>query len=434
MGFLGRIMKAVFGQPSGGSDRVAQEEVSALIPEERVKQLLAEHPDAFTAPSKGPSKFAKWCFKEDPEVVRLLIREGGNINEKVGGLSSTESLLMSLASSGRYEIVKVFIEHGADVNYKSPKGETPLIAACQEWKNAEGIPIADRNERLKIVKLLLENGAIITDDCKGDYKSPMDWARLSEDEGILGVLEEHISGKRSSDTSKGSSAHQDLPETQHAAGSAVEETTEEDGLGSLLISAQKMEATLETISYDGGSVEQFYERMSKELMGKHGALVAVDYLSHFPNFEIYFAYEDGMRIYSGRRTGQYDIHFLTLGYVGEGPRYTRHFLSAAGFDLTTDQIKSIKPGDSILLEDGKAIIQKRKDKAKDDDSGEVKFLRERNEIVAGAPATYRHYSAPDKEAAKKFLDKQNITAQSYFVVVETPEGVISKDRMGIFEQ
>ena len=198
--------------------------------------------------------------------------------------------------------------------------------------------------------------------------------------------------------------------------------------------ASLAESAGETISFEGGPIEPFYERMSRDLISRHGPLVSVDYMSHFPKFEIWFAYEDGMRIYSGQRTGNYDVNFLSLGYVGEGPRYARHFLSAADFDLTTDQIASVRPGDSIEIKNDKATIVRKKDKVDEEDLGAVKFLHEREEVVFGAPATYRHYSAPDKEAAKKFLDKQDITAQSFFVVVETPEGVISKDRMGIFEE
>lgn len=200
-----------------------------------------------------------------------------------------------------------------------------------------------------------------------------------------------------------------------------------------MASAQMVESALETISYNGGPVEQFYERMSKELINKHGPLVSVDYISHFPKFEMYFAYKDGMRIYSGQRTGHYDIHFLSLGYVGEGPRYAQHFLSAAGFDLTSEQIESIKPGDSILLKNKKAVIQKKKDKVKEDDSGTVKFLREINGKSFGAPATYVLYEGPNKSAAMAFLEKQDITAQSYFVGVKTPEGTFCKDRMGLFD-
>ena len=197
--------------------------------------------------------------------------------------------------------------------------------------------------------------------------------------------------------------------------------------------ASQMEATMETIRYTGGDVEQYFRLMSEDLISRHGPLVGVDYMSHFPKFEIYFAYEDGMRIYSGERTGNVDINFLTLGYYGEGPRYAKQFLSAAGFEMTPDEIKSIEPGDSLELQDGQVKIIKKSEKVVEEDMGEVKFLRERNEISFGTPAIYRHYSAPDKATAKEFLDKQTITAQSYFVVVETPEGTISKDRMGVFE-
>jgi len=45
-----------------------------------------------------------------------------------------------------------------------------------------------------------------------------------------------------------------------------------------------------------------------------------------------------------------------LGYVGEGPRYAKHFLSAAGFKLTADEIAAIKSGERIVLLEGKAVI------------------------------------------------------------------------------
>lgn len=178
-------------------------------------------------------------------------------------------------------------------------------------------------------------------------------------------------------------------------------------------------------------VEPFYERMSKDLISKHGPLVGVDYVSHFPKFEIWFCYKDGTRIYSGQRTGHHDIHFMTLGYVGEGPRCARHFLAVAGFDLTCEQIESIKPGDSIQLRDGKAVIVREKDKVVETD--EVTFDREEKRIEAGFPATYRYYKGPNKAAAVAFLEKQNITAQSFFIGVKTPEGMFCKDRMGLFE-
>lgn len=199
-----------------------------------------------------------------------------------------------------------------------------------------------------------------------------------------------------------------------------------------LNTAQMMESNAETISYNGGNIESFYEEMSRELIKHHGKLIEVDFLTHFPKYEMYFTYEDGMRLYSGKHTGDIDIHILSLGYVGQGPKYAQHFLGTAGFNLTTDQIESIRPGDSIKLKDGIAIIEKKNEKVNETDSEKVKFSHERNEIVYGAPAIYRHYTAPDEKSAMSFLENQNITAQSYFVVVDTPEGTFSKDRMGIF--
>jgi ankyrin repeat protein len=106
-------------------------------------------------------------------------------------------------------------------------------------------------------------------------------------------------------------------------------------------------------------VEASYEATSKSLVRGHGPLVRVQYLSHWPKFEIKFHYQDGTCIYSGPRNADYDINFLSLGYVGQGPRYAMHFLHAAGFHLTADEIAGIKAGDSIVLRAGKAAVVSR---------------------------------------------------------------------------
>jgi len=190
-------------------------------------------------------------------------------------------------------------------------------------------------------------------------------------------------------------------------------------------------SSLVTLQYTGGPVEQYYERMSKDLIRKYGPLVGVDYVSHYPKFEIWFCYKDGTRIYSGERTGHYDIHFMSLGYTGEGPRYARHFLTAAGFDLTSEQIESIEPGDSIQLKDSKTVIVREKDKVVE--NVEVTFDREIKSNSMGFPATYKLYKGSNRAVAIEFLEKQNITAQSFFIGVKTPEGTFCKDRMGMFD-
>jgi ankyrin repeat protein len=105
-------------------------------------------------------------------------------------------------------------------------------------------------------------------------------------------------------------------------------------------------------------IETSYETMSKQLVSEHGPLERVEYVSHWPKFEIKFHYKDGACVYSGPRTAKHDINFLSLGYVGQGPRYAKHFLKAAGFNLTYDEIAGIKEGDNIVLSNGKAIVNK----------------------------------------------------------------------------
>jgi len=63
----------------------------------------------------------------------------------------------------------------------------------------------------------------------------------------------------------------------------------------------------------------------------------------------------------------------------------------------------------------------------------VIFDREEKRIDVGVPTTYRYYRAPSKAAAVAFLEKQNITAQSFFLAVKTPEGTFCKDSLGFYE-
>ncbi len=210
----------------------------------------------------------------------------------------------------------------------------------------------------------------------------------------------------------------------------VESASAREGTG---VGPQKQEGTAagRIFDYGRGTIEDFYADMSKDLIRVHGPLMRVDYITHYPTFAIWFFYKDGTSIYSGQRTGRHDIHFLSLGYVGEGPRYAEQFLAAAGFILTSEEIESIDAGDGIELRGDKPIIVRKRDKVNEDEV--VKFSHERNEQFAGFPAIYRHYKAPSKDSAMVFLGKQTITAQSFFIVVETPEGTFCKDRMGLFE-
>ena len=100
-----------------------------------------------------------------------------------------------------------------------------------------------------------------------------------------------------------------------------------------------------------GPTERAYRKRARDLMQEYGPLKRFEYLSHFPKFEINFVFER-KTVYSGRRRRQYDIHFMSLGYLGEGPRYARAFLDEAGFSMTPEDIAAIRPGAIIGLRDG----------------------------------------------------------------------------------
>jgi hypothetical protein len=63
----------------------------------------------------------------------------------------------------------------------------------------------------------------------------------------------------------------------------------------------------------------------------------------------------------------------------------------------------------------------------------IKFIREEKTTEYGFPTVRRFYKAPNKATALEYLKEQTITAQQYFLVIETPEGAVAKDRMGVFE-
>jgi peptide-methionine (S)-S-oxide reductase len=66
--------------------------------------------------------------------------------------------LFSAARSGRFDVAKLLIERGADVNARNDKGNTPLWFACQSPANAE--------DRIAVARLLLESGARVRETCE----------------------------------------------------------------------------------------------------------------------------------------------------------------------------------------------------------------------------------------------------------------------------
>lgn len=66
--------------------------------------------------------------------------------------------------------------------------------------------------------------------------------------------------------------------------------------------------------------------------------------------------------------------------------------------------------------------------------GKVVFVREDRQQKAGATMIYRVHKAPDAASAMAFLEKNPVTRQFYYIVVETPEGNYCRDIQGMYKE
>jgi uncharacterized protein len=110
------------------------------------------------------NQFPLWIalWNNDVEMVKLLIANGADVNQKFKGKDGKINCLEIACQNGSIEIAKLFVEAGAPVDEKGVRNMTPLR-------------IATRNGRTEIVKYLIEKGADV--DAKAeDLATPLEVA------------------------------------------------------------------------------------------------------------------------------------------------------------------------------------------------------------------------------------------------------------------
>lgn len=149
------------------------------------------------------------AFQDEANVVETIIKCGLNINppEKVLGASMINAICNSHMAT--LYLLGLFVHYGANVNYRSDKGKTPLMMAvhCQREtiveyliKKGAKVNILDRQDHSPlslavkyknehIVKLLIDAGADVTLNTSGLYssmiKQPLDCAIYNQDLNLL---------------------------------------------------------------------------------------------------------------------------------------------------------------------------------------------------------------------------------------------------------
>ena len=135
---------------------------------EKVKESIKSGVDVNSTYFRGHGKTALHLAK-DLEIVKLLIKQGANVNAKDRkGKTPLHHLVNQL------EIVKLLIKQGANVNAKDRKGKTPLHHLVNQLEIAkllikQGANVNAKDEKgktplhladhLDIVKILVKNGA-----------------------------------------------------------------------------------------------------------------------------------------------------------------------------------------------------------------------------------------------------------------------------------
>ena len=115
----------------------------------------------------------------DIDTFQRLINEGVDINEKD---YNNLTALWYAVQCVRYEMAKILIEHGADLEVKDKYGNTPLFTAVYWYKKDPGG---------RLIKLLVDAGADVNAE-NSHGNSPLDLARMAGDFPYLDMLEGRV--------------------------------------------------------------------------------------------------------------------------------------------------------------------------------------------------------------------------------------------------
>jgi ankyrin repeat protein len=172
-----RDLLKVIGNPNG-RDPISGETAMILAlreESERVLPVLLADPaiDLEATAVNGNTALMMAAFKSNAAAVKLLIAKGARVNR------TGWNALHYAAAAGSADIVRILVEHKADINAPSPSGLTALMLAAREGQesavqallalgadttlknneNLDAAQIARRADKERIVEMIQGRGA-----------------------------------------------------------------------------------------------------------------------------------------------------------------------------------------------------------------------------------------------------------------------------------
>jgi uncharacterized protein len=119
------------------------------------------------------------AMDDDYNKVKSLLKSGGNPNEEfIGNMTP----IMFAASFGNARMVKVLIEHGANIHARNENGNAPIGFALSG---------NDEDKCIEVAKLLINHGASV--NYKNNYdRTSLEYAEEKGKHKLISFIKEHI--------------------------------------------------------------------------------------------------------------------------------------------------------------------------------------------------------------------------------------------------
>ena len=144
---------------------------------ERVKSLVTrDHSLVGSYSPDGFSVLALSAYLGQKDVTEFLIANGADVNAVAKNPTGFTALTGATANN-HADIAKMFVNHGANVNYRYEEGASPLMEASA-------------NGNVELVKFFLEKGADPNSKTK-DGKNPLSFARDKNHTVVVDILKKN---------------------------------------------------------------------------------------------------------------------------------------------------------------------------------------------------------------------------------------------------